>query len=237
MPVDSEKEHARLAAAVGQQVGRAKIKVDRVAEGARPLQRNAKGVADRAVGTVAADQILRAHGFVLSGFEIVQLGRHAAIGLLEGLEPRPIAQRHRRPRTRESLQDRVEPKLRADLQTFGAEAVGLLLRARRPPHPRQLMAAETRYEHHVERMVGGEGTVAYVLGDVPAPAEFHGAGVDLVHLRGRDRAVALLDQFAGDAAPAEFGGEREPDRTTTDDQHRDMTRGARGLLHQDLLRL
>ena len=35
-----------------------------------------------------------------------------------------------------------------------------------------------------------------------------------------DGAVALLDQGAGDAAPAEIGRKREPDRTAADDEDR-----------------
>ena len=71
----------------------------------------------------------------------------------------------------------------------------------------------------VERMVGRERAVEHLVGDAPAPAELHGADVHLVHLRRDDRAVALLDQLAGDAAPAELGGERQTDRPAADDQN------------------
>ena len=192
-------------------------------ESALPLQRDAELIADRTVGAVAADEILGAHGFAPTGFKIVQLGRYAAVGLLECFKPGAIAQCDRRVRTRKLLQDRIEPKLRPDLQAFGALAFGFLLRARRPPHARQLMAAQARNKHNVERVFGGEWTIAHRRGNAPTPAKLHGPDVDLIHLRRANNAVALLHQVAGDAAPAEFGGEREPDRSAADDQHLNVT--------------
>src|SRR5207342_845556 len=56
--------------------------------------------------------------------------------------------------------------------------------------------------------------------DAPAPAEFHGADADQVHLRLLDRAVGLLDQGAGHAAPAKLARERQAHRSAADDQHR-----------------
>jgi hypothetical protein len=92
------------------------------------------------------------------------------------------------------------------------------------------------HEHNVERMIGGKRTIAHRIGNAPAPAELHGANIDLVHFRRGDDAVALLNQLTGDAAPAEFVRKREPDRTAADDQHRHATRGGRGLRHQNLRR-
>ena len=55
--------------------------------------------------------------------------------------------------------------------------------------------------------------------DTPAPAELHRSNVHLVHFRGDDRAVALLDERARNAAPAELARESEPDWSTADDQN------------------
>src|SRR5262249_49506609 len=60
------------------------------------------------------------------------------------------------------------------------------------------------------------------IGNAPAPAEFHGPDVHLVHFRGRNRAVGLLDKRAGNTAPAEFDREREAHRAASDNQHRDF---------------
>ncbi len=64
----------------------------------------------------------------------------------------------------------------------------------------------------------------HVVRDGPPAAELHGADIHLVHLGGNDRAIALLDQRACDSAPAQLAGEREPDRSTADDEDR-------GLIH------
>jgi hypothetical protein len=65
----------------------------------------------------------------------------------------------------------------------------------------------------------------HCLRDAPPPAELHSADIHLVHFRGDDRTVALLNQRAGYAAPAELSRKREPNWTTTDYQNR-------GILHQ-----
>ena len=106
--------------------------------------------------------------------------------------------------------------------------VALLLRPRRPPHARQFVAGKAGDKDHVERMIVGKRTMAHGIGDAPAPAEFHGAGIDLVHFRRGDRAVALLDEFAANSAPAKLGPKRQSDRSTADDQHGHITRAPRG---------
>ena len=116
--------------------------------------------------------------------------------VLERLEPRAMAQPHRGRGLRELPQDRIEPHLRAGLQPHRAVGLRPLLRARRPAHAADLVAGEARDEHHVERIVGRERAIEHLIGDAPAPAEFHGADVHLVHLRRGDGAVGLLDQFA-----------------------------------------
>ncbi len=44
--------------------------------------------------------------------------------------------------------------------------------------------------------------------------------LNLEHLGRQELVLALLDQQGTDAAPAEIGGERQPDRAGADDQHR-----------------
>jgi hypothetical protein len=76
-------------------------------------------------------------------------------------------------------------------------------------------------EHRV-RIILGRAGFAHRVGDPPAAEEFHGAGILGVGARMRDSAVALLDQEATDAAPAEVDGEAEPNRPAADDQHRNV---------------
>src|SRR5262245_33449495 len=102
-------------------------------------------------------------------------------------------------------------------------ALGNSLGARRAPDPAEFVAGKARHEDDVQRPVGGGRTVEHLVGDAPATAEFHRPRVDLVHLRRRDRAVGLLDEFTADATPAEVAGEGEPDRPAADDQNGDVT--------------
>ena len=135
-------------------------------------------------------------------------------------EPRAVAQRDIFLRSRKGAQNRIEHVLRAALAPLRA-----FLRRRRLADAGKALASE---------LVAGEaGQVDIVLGvvarvgrafdrrhDAPAPAEFHGADADQIHARLIDRAVALLDQRAGNAAPAEIAGEREADRPAADHQNR-----------------
>ena len=61
-----------------------------------------------------------------------------------------------------------------------------------------------------------------LFGNAPAPAELDGADAGRKHLGIDDLAVALLDQQARHAAPAEIEREREPDRAAADDENRDL---------------
>jgi hypothetical protein len=101
----------------------------------------------------------------------------------------------------------------------------LLAHARRPRHPAELVAREAGHECHVERIVRGKRALVHRLRDAPPPAELHRPDIHLVHFRGGNRAVALLNQRTGYASPAELSRKGEPDWTTTDNQDR-------GTLHQ-----
>src|SRR5262245_8398584 len=81
------------------------------------------------------------------------------------------------------------------------------------------MAGKTGDEHVVEREVARKAPVLHLTRDAPAAAEFHRADAGRKHLRVDNLAVALLDQLARHAAPAEVEGERKPDRTAADDEH------------------
>jgi hypothetical protein len=85
-----------------------------------------------------------------------------------------------------------------------------------------LEAGERGEIEHGVRIILGRAGCAHLLGDAPAPEELHGAGVLGIGARMRDATVALLDQKATDAAPAEVDGEAKPDRPAADDQHRNV---------------
>src|SRR5207244_3812825 len=58
-----------------------------------------------------------------------------------------------------------------------------------------------------------------VLGKAEATENFHRPRVAAFHLRVAERRVVLLDQRAADAALAEIDGERQPDRSSPDDEN------------------
>ena len=89
-----------------------------------------------------------------------------------------------------------------------------------PFDARDLEAGQRGQIENGVRIVLGRAGLAHLVGDAPAPEELHGAGVLGVGAGMRDGAVALLDQQARDAAPAEIGGEAEADRPPSDDQDR-----------------
>ena len=92
----------------------------------------------------------------------------------------------------------------------------------RPLDARDLEAGQRGEIEDGVRIVLGRADRAHLIGDPPAPEELHGAGVLGIGAGVRDGAVALLDQEAFDAAPAEIDGEAEADRPAAHDQHRDM---------------
>src|SRR5262249_36809426 len=153
--------------------------------------------------------------------EIVADGRNDAVGLLlEADQLGLVMQRERRKRGGEPLDDRIEHVLRHALALLRAllragleGAAGEFLAAK-------LVAGERGEPDVVLRIVARIGRVAHPVGDAPAAAELHCAHADEVHLRVLDPAVGLLDQGAGEAAPAEVARERKPDRAGANDENR-----------------
>src|SRR5262249_12841589 len=72
-------------------------------------------LADHAVRPIASDQVFALNVLRSACFEIDNLRAHATWSLLKGFKTAPVAQTHGRKRASESLKNRVEPHLRADL--------------------------------------------------------------------------------------------------------------------------
>ena len=71
------------------------------------------------------------------------------------------------------------------------------------------IAVHARDKHIIARIVGGiAGLEAHAISDAPAPQVLAGAGVGEIGGRKLDGAVALLDDQAADAAPAQLDGQR-----------------------------
>ena len=118
----------------------------------------------------------------------------------------------------EALQDRIEHVLRHALALLRALRRAFLLRSPGKSLTTELIAVERRDVDAILRIIARIRRIADPVRNAPAPAEFHGAWADDVHPRLLDRAVGLLDQRAGDAAPAEVAGKGEADRSGADDQ-------------------
>ena len=183
------------------------------------LHRNAERLAHQAARAVAADDVARQNFLARASLGILDHGRDQIGILRERDEPRAVAQRDVFLRSREGAQNRIEHVLRAALAALRA-----LLRRRRLADAGKALAAEL--------VTGEAGQIDIVLRVVarigrafdrrhqpPAPAEFHGADADQIHARLIDRAVALLGQRAGNAAPAEIAGKRQPHRPAADHQN------------------
>ena len=181
---------------------------------------DAGALAHQAGAAVGADEIVGRDVAGLAGGDVADLRDDTARGLLERRELGAVAQPHVRKGLHEAPQDRVEHVLRHALALLRALRRALLLRAPGEALAPELVAVEPGDIDAVLRIVAGIGRVAHPVRDAPAAAEFHGARADDVHPRLLDGAVGLLDQRAGNAAPAELAGEREPDRSGTDDQNR-----------------
>ncbi len=70
------------------------------------------------------------------------------------------------------------------------------------------------------RIIRRQSGVAHLLSDAKPPEDFHGAGSDMVAFRFRRRRPrpGLHDRDV-DASPRQVDRERQPDRSSADDQH------------------
>src|SRR5262245_50850685 len=216
--VDGDEERCRLAPAGLQQVRSAEVEMHRMAE-RLAVERDAERPAHQAVGAIAADKISSGDLLASACCKIGHVGAHAVCGFLKSFKPCLTAESHMSKSTGEVLQDRVEPHLRTHLQPHRAMRTVCLALARRARHAAKLVSGKAGYEGNIERIVRRERAGVHGVSDSPAPAELHGANVHLVHLRGDDRAVALLDEHTGNAAPAELARKGEAHRSAPDDQN------------------
>jgi len=86
--------------------------------------------------------------------------------------------------------------------------------------PRDLVTMEAGEIERRVREVGRRAIALHPFGDAPAPQQLHGARVERGRARVIDHAVALLDDEAAHAAPAEFACQRKADRPGSDNQYR-----------------
>ena len=181
---------------------------------------DAERFAHQAARAVAADDVARRDFLARAGFGILHERRHQ-IGILRKRDKPPaVAQRYALLRRRERAQDRIEHVLRAALAPLRAVLGRRRLADAGEALAAQFITGETGQIDVVLRVVARIGRALDRRHQAPAPAEFHGADADEVHAWLIDRAVGLLDQHAANAAPAQIAGERQPDRSTADDQYR-----------------
>jgi hypothetical protein len=151
---------------------------------------------------------------------------HAVRLFRERLELMAELHRDGRDRLGHRLEQRLERILRDDLiglerhrAVGGGVAPGLGLRHRGVRH------LEQRRPHQVEQQIGVHRPVRRVsggtdgLGNAEAAEDFHRPRIAALHLRIAERRVVLLHQRAADAAFAEIDGERQPDRTSPNDEN------------------
>src|SRR6478672_1508717 len=209
---------------MGPQLRGTKKDVEIVLERRRPVHFDAQRLGNRAVSATASHEVIGRNPLALVSHEITHHGDHAAIVLLERLEPAAQPQRDAGKAPGSIAQDRIEPKLVAALRPFRTDG------ARRTPAVVGALEAcnlETRERREIENGVGKvprRAGLTHPVSDPPSPEELHGAGVLGVGARMRNGAVALLHQDTLDAAPAKIDRKAEPDRTASHDQDRSITR-------------
>jgi hypothetical protein len=131
-----------------------------------------------------------------------------------------VAPRHMRESLAQPRQHRVEEILLAAFALLRALRRRLLLaRARKRLAAELVAVGKARHPGIVLRIVAVVARILDPPHNAPAPAELHGAHVDHVHARLGDEPVGLLDDNAGNAAPAEVAREGKPDRAAAHDQH------------------
>ena len=169
---------------------------------------------------VAGDEIARRDLDRFARGEIGRL-RHDAVGMLrEAVEAAAIAQADAVEFGGRARDDRIEHELRAPGALFRAFRRRTLVALARIFVAREKMTGEARAEHDVELVVVGKSGVDDAVLDAPAAAELHRSRRHHRAARQIDAAVALLDQQAFDAAPAEIERERQADRAAADDEDR-----------------
>ena len=218
--VGEEVQRAFAVVVIVPQLLHAEEDVEIVFERRHAVHGDAERLLDRAGAAAAGDQIVARY---LPGFAARAIGDgrdNAAVAFHERFEARAHRERHGRKAHRKIPQDRIEPELVAALRPLRADRRARSAAVAGAVDARDLVAGEARQIEHGMREVGRRAGLLDALGDPPAAEQLHGARV----LRGgagmRDRAVALLHHRAFDAAPAEIGGEPEPDRPAADDQDR-----------------
>src|SRR5262245_32464625 len=180
-----------------------------------PTKLDAETASHLAIRAVASDEISRFDVLALAALKIDDVRCHTVVGRFERFEPTAVPQIDVGKRAGTVLQYRIEPHLRTDLLPHWAISFRFC-HTRRHSQAAEFVTGKCRYESHIKGIVRREWAFVHVFCYAPSPAEFHRADVDLVHLRAGDRAVTLLNERAGNAAPSKLDREGEPDRPTPD---------------------
>src|SRR5262245_3644775 len=196
-------------------------------------QADAERTTHQAVGAVAADKVVGLNTLTAATREVDDLGADAVLQDFKGFQPCQIVEVDVRERVGKTLQYRVEPHLRANLEAHRAVRPGLPAHTWWPRHTRELVARQRRHERHIKRVIARKWAGEYILRYAPTPAELHRPDVHFVHFRRDNRAVALLDQRTRHAEPAELARAGKPKWSATDDQYRGPPH-ARSLVNLDV---
>src|SRR5215469_6359404 len=134
-------------------------------------------------------------------------------------------------RPRSLGQNRIKHKLRTVREAFRTcwKSRGFALR--RHGNAAKLVTIEAGHEHVVEGEVFRKAPMLDLLGNAPPPAEFDGSDPGREHLGIDYLAVGLLDQQARNTAPTEVESEREADRTSANDEDRDLAHPRHSAAH------
>ncbi len=216
---DQEVERGLAVRVPGPQLVDAQEDVEVVAEHRAAFLADAQRLADARIAARAIDQEAGADAVGPAGLAVAHRGDDAVGVALERFEAAAITHRDGREASRQLAQDRVEPDLVAALRPLRRGRQRLVAAVGRPLDAADFVARQAGEVQDGRREVRRRPRGAHLVGDAPAAAELHRARVHRVGPRVVDRAVALLDQQALDAAPAEIGGEPQPHRPAAEDKY------------------
>jgi hypothetical protein len=194
---------------------RAEHDVDRLVQHRVALHGDAEVLTHRARIAVAADEEFALQAADPAAF--FDLGGDVIALVFKRDQARAVAQGHGRQAARPLGKNAVEDELRAMREVLWALRQRRRIGDRGHGDARKLVSSERGDKNVVERKIPRKAPIAHALGNAPASAELHRSDAGGEHLRVDNRAVALLDQRARHAAPAELDGECQAHGAAADD--------------------
>ena len=208
-----------------EEIGRVKEPLAQFQQIGLAFKTNAKGLADQARPAIAAHHEMGAKAF-RRPIASLRLHGHSVCVLSEPDQFMAEAHVNERMAIRMGLQKRFERILGNELVGFSRQCaiiargdLRLKLRHRRIGQTKQGGLRQREDQEDVHGDICRKSSLADLLAQSHPPVDFHGAGVAPLHLGQAGWSGVAIHEQAGDAAPSQIKGEREPSGASPDDDH------------------